>query len=340
MLFIIAFSFQIIPTKSQIIDNIIRLAPNPYRYNHISFNSEGDMVIDIESYPLEKARKFYGIKKNGREFFTDSNGDKTYFHSMELYLTGRVEGESCFIQVQSTDSKIFGKELLFGVSKSESNTYKIEIYNLSDSSVINYMTNDYFDELTTNVFSLIPDPLNNEVQFNYFITYVATPDKGKNYYLYTKYLSVYLNSNTDRGINLELLDNVDALTQKIISCFFTDNYFYICFYTKKDSKLTIWVYDPKKDTDQRNEIFTFKEKYERRFYKGIHLKGEIGFFAYFKDQGNIPTFSLYIIDSSKDAKVYKTFGEIKVTQGTYYNIEMLNDLVKLNNNTVCFFSTN
>ena len=63
MLFIIALAFQIIPIKSQIIDNIIRLAPNPYRYNHISFNSEGDMVIDIESYPLENNRKFYGIKK-------------------------------------------------------------------------------------------------------------------------------------------------------------------------------------------------------------------------------------------------------------------------------------
>ena len=47
----------------------------------------------------------------------------------------------------------------------ESNTYKIEIYNLSDSSVINYKTNDYFDELTTNVFSLIPDPLNTDTQF-------------------------------------------------------------------------------------------------------------------------------------------------------------------------------
>ena len=340
MLFIIALAFQIIPIKSQIIDNIIRLAPNPYRYNHISFNSEGDMVIDIESYPLENNRKFYGIKKNGREFFTDSNGIKTYFHSMELYLTGRVEGESCFIKVQSTDSKIFGKELLFGVSKSESNTYKIEIYNLSDSSVINYMTNNYFDELITNVFSLIPDPLNNEAQFNYFITYVATPDKGKNYYLYTKKLSVFINSNTNKGINLELLDNVDAITQKIISCFFTDNYFYICFYTKKDSKLTIWVYDPLKDTEKGNEIFTFKEKYERRFYKGIHLKGEIGFFAYFKDQGNIPTFSLYIIDSSKDAKIYKSYGDMQATQGTFYNIEMLNDLVKLNNNTVCFFSSN
>ena len=42
--------------------------------SHISFNSEGDMVIDIESYPLEKDRKFYGMKKNGREFFTDNNG--------------------------------------------------------------------------------------------------------------------------------------------------------------------------------------------------------------------------------------------------------------------------
>ena len=31
---------------------------------------------------------------------------------------------------------------------------------------------------------------------------------------------------------------------------------------------------------------------------------------------------------------------MQATQGTFYNIEMLNDLVKLNNNTVCFFSSN
>ena len=60
-------------TNSQLLNNIIRLADNPYRYNHISFNAEGDMVLDIESYPVTKIRKFYGIKKNGRAFFYKDN---------------------------------------------------------------------------------------------------------------------------------------------------------------------------------------------------------------------------------------------------------------------------
>ena len=340
LLLIMILLMGIAYTNSQLLNNIIRLADNPYRYNHISFNAEGDMVLDIESYPVTKVRKFYGIKKNGAEFFTDNSGSKTHYYSMELSLNGRVEGESCFIKIHSIVQGFVGKEFLCGVSKSESNTYKIEFYEFIDGYSYTLSTNNYFGELTANVFTLIPDPLNTESEFNYFISYIGTPDSYRNFKLYTKKLNFYLNNLSNGGINVESLDNADAITQKIISCFFTDNYFYICFYTKKESKLTISVFDPKSKIAQRNEIHTFNEQYERRFYKGIHLKGEIGFFAYFKDKGSIPTFSLYQIQSDKNIQVYKSYSNIQATQGTFYNIDMLCDLIKLNNNTVCFLSSN
>ena len=339
-LLIIIFSICIRLSNSQVLNKIIRLADNPYRYNHISFNLEGDMAIDIESYPLSKTRKFYGMKKNGAEFFTDSSGSKTHYYSMELSLNGRVEGESCFIKVQSTSQALVGKEFLCGVSNSECDTHKIEFYELIGGYSYSLSTNDYFGEITTYVFTLIPDLLNTESEFNYFFTYIGKPDSSRISKLYTKKLNFYFNNLSNRGMNVELIDEVDALAQKIISCFFTDNYFYICFYTKRGSRLAISVFDPKNKIAQRNEIHTFSDSYERRFYKGIHLKSEIGFFAYFKDSGSIPTFSLYQIQSDKNIQVYKSYNDIQPTQGTFYNIDMLCDLIKLNNNTVCFLSSN
>ena len=66
----------------------------------------------------------------------------------------------------------------------------------------------------------------------------------------------------------------------------------------------------------------------RRFVKGIHYKNEIGFFAYFKDKEDMPSFSLYEIYDNNTALIYKNYGEIKATNGTYINnYEMLNDII-------------
>ena len=326
--FQIIFQLQILFSYSQLLNRIIRLADNPYRYNHFSFNSDGDMIIDIESYPVTKIRKFFGVTKNGKEYFTDSKGKKTHFSSMSFsYDNGRVEGESCFIKVQSTNPNSLGKEFLFGVSKSESNTYKTEVYDFKDNFAYNFGTNEFFGELTCNVFSIIPDPLNTNTEFNYYISYVGYETRN-NYKLFTRKMSFYLNSNTNKGINNLKLAEIDAINQKIITCFFTDSYLYACFFTNKDSQLTLWVYNPKSKTNTNNLIHTFTDNYDRRFYKVIHLKEDIGFLAYFKDSGYIPTFSIFQIELDKKIKAYKTYSDIQTKKGTFYNIDMLCDLIK------------
>ena len=92
-------------------------------------------------------------------------------------------------------------------------------------------------------------------------------------------------------------------------------------------------------SDTKKYIYDFTEYYEKRFYKGIHLKENIGFYAYFKDNSTMPTFSLYQIRKDKSVEVYKSHYGVQAKQSTYYNMEMLYDLIKFNNCTIYFVSS-
>ena len=179
ILFEFVFLHQFIQTDSQLLNYIIRLGNNPYRYNHFSINSEGDMVIDTVSYPLQKVRNFYGIKKNGSEFFTDKNGNKNY-HSWKSVSGARVEGESIFIKIKSSNSNLNGNEYLFCISKYDTYaTFKIEFFSFISPDITTFSvgTDSLFGKISSNAFSIVPDP---QTEFYYFISFIATPYSNSN----------------------------------------------------------------------------------------------------------------------------------------------------------------
>ena len=45
------------------LNRIIRIGEKGYRYSRFSFNSKGDMIIDITSNPSTNERRFFGLKK-------------------------------------------------------------------------------------------------------------------------------------------------------------------------------------------------------------------------------------------------------------------------------------
>ena len=138
------------------------------------------------------------------------------------------------------------------------------------------------------------------------------------------------------------MDNIfqtDAVEQYIISCFFSDNYIYTCFYINNGLSLTILTFDPSRRTSKNTDIYTYNYNPVNNFFKCIHFKNNIGFFAYF-DNNNMLIFSLYEINSYTGAKIYKSYNNIFAITEPYYNNEMINDLIKLNNNTVCFVCPN
>ena len=332
LLFLSKFLFS----NSQILNHIIKLGEYPFKYNHFSYNSDGDLIIDTESFMNIEFRNFFGIKKNGQEYFIDNQGNKNYHYSMNISYdgAGRMYGESCFIKMYSAFSIRNGKEFLLGISKAYKSMYKTEFYNLDDKFTYRYSTDELFGEITNNVFSIIPDPLNTNTKFNYFISYI-TVSLLKTYKFYTIKANFYFNTIKNKGMNKQILNEMYSVDQSIISCFFTINYLYICFYIGDDLYLTIWVFDPVTKQDEKTRLFSFITEDYHRFYKGIHLKDEIGFFTYFRNSGDQPYFSIYKIQPNKIANIFKSYNEI-IIPGSYLNDEVLNDLIKLNDNMICF----
>ena len=98
-----------------LLNNIIRLGDKGFGYNHFSFNSNGDMIIDSEAYSISNERRFFGLKKNGRFYFKDSNNKETAYYSMNVENDnkGRIEGESFLIKISSNDNNIHGRIIMW-----------------------------------------------------------------------------------------------------------------------------------------------------------------------------------------------------------------------------------
>ena len=141
----ILFYFQIIKiVHSSPIDKIIFLGDS-FRYNHFSFNSNGDMIVDTHNFPSDNKRLFFGLKKNGEFYFKDSDNKGTPYYLINMaHNTGRLEGESYFIKLSSTNPNINGRELLCGISKlTESNLgFFVELYNLESKNYTYFKTNN------------------------------------------------------------------------------------------------------------------------------------------------------------------------------------------------------
>ena len=101
-----------------ILNNIIELGGDNFRYSHFCFNSNEDMIIDSSSYPISSERIFFGLKKNGSFYFKD-----IYFSMFIENNKGRIEGESCFIKLTNNNNEDDGKELYCFFSDKEKFIY-------------------------------------------------------------------------------------------------------------------------------------------------------------------------------------------------------------------------
>ena len=320
------------------IDNIIDLGGLNFRYNHFSFSSEGDMIVDTHSFPKNDERLFFGLKSNGKFYFTDSNNMETPYYSLTInhtnHVEGRLEGES--ILINSDD----GKEYLCGISKLEDDKktgYYVELYNLKDKN------NKYYYFSTINVlgyslsdaFSIIKHPNENKYIFTYIV------QNSTQYYLVYK-ISHFKLTTRDRRFITDLDISIKASNRRSVACFLTESLKHVCFFQSESCDLKARVYNINFNSGIETTIYTPKNSSaigNKNFIKGIHLKKEIGFFIYYKESYSFPTISLYSCKSDLSMEPYSNFKDVSIDKGTYKKSNILNDVVKLNDDQVCFVST-
>ena len=124
---------------SKLLNNIIELGREDFRYT-FSFKSNGDMIVDTHFLPISDERRFYGLTKNGKFIFKDTNNQLTGFYSKSMdHSNGRIEGESYCIKLTSSNTKFHGRELILGISKNANDAqgYFTKIYNLDNNNLQN-----------------------------------------------------------------------------------------------------------------------------------------------------------------------------------------------------------
>ena len=311
-------------------------------YNHISITSKGDLIIDLSS-SLENKKKeriFYGLNSKGSLYF----GKETY--KILLSTEKREEGE-CFIIKYRNGTK--EDECLIFIPTS-TGSY-IEYYFLDTEKIQTFKTSDdnNFNEIKSSRFSLVKSPLNKENNnLEYIFSYVRdeklTVSKG------------YFDMSKNPYYIKEEIVKIEKAKNMMVSCYFTEKGIYICFYfdtsEKKKKKYVTIVFKTFKDNEKydittefnkdKNDDDDEDDNFKNKFIKAIHLKGEIGAFIYFCYLGNSrrQNYPTILFQQYKDSKLnkYKNL-ECFLDKYKFSNDEKFNDFIKLNDNQVCYIST-
>ena len=335
-IFLIVFQIIISIVNSNLLNNIIELANHQFVYSHISFNSNGDMIIDSSSKNNIDERKFYGLKKNGMFYFNITNYELGHFSMNIDNEKPRYEGESFFIKLTSNNSEVHGRELLLGISRNtgSDNGFFTEIYNLNENNYTKYKTYDIFGWLIGEIFTVMKSPY--ESASNYYYTFCYSSLKSGEYYLNVRNIYFSFDSSPIYQINSRKIEIITY--SRIVSSFYTENKILICFYVNEGRHLMIIAFDQNFTELVGKEINDTEIFYlnDRIFLKGIHLKDEIGVFIYFIE--NIPKMS--IIQYNDNNTFHSIFEDINLNKANFtFNKEyMKNDIVKLNNNKICYIS--
>jgi len=333
--------------KIQYLSNLIILGSKNYSYININSNKNGDLVILITKFTGTGERLFYGLKENGRFLFKNENSNE--YPYLSFNISGgktnnqqKFERESFFIQL--SDSGIDGNEYYLSMTKADQYT---EIFDFENKNYNYVKTTEFFEvEIYSDRWSILrlAKKENDKGNYNYLFAVINKEKDENKYKLYLKkiYFEYELLSKFDEADETR---DIECKENKMISCFQTDKGKIVCFYRAKYEKneeiayYTISTYIC--CFSDCNSIQIEKSESSLLFYKGIHLKGEIGFFIYFLEgELGLPHIAFKYIDSSGSIKDYNSIGILALDFYSNFRSDyMLNDIIKVSNSSVFYAAT-
>ena len=330
--------------KEQWLNNIIEFGPKDFRYLSFAFTSLNDIIIETTKFPESPIRIFFGLKKNGRFYFINNNTEVP-FSSLNISEPGleiqqRYESENTFIKLSNTEQNEF--LLSFGNSN-----YNVEIFDIN-LTFVSRMNLRPFLNITgicnSDLFSLFK--LKSDQSKNYYILAINENSDG----VYKFVIRKYYFTSTDfenGGYHIKNMQSKLCSDRKTVSCFETEKSKIICFYNDNNKNYIMIAYNNDLSTEEKSEILDSEtnstlSKGIYIFYKCIHFKKEIGAFIYFlsaNDYYPIFTFKEYLSENNQNQfQDYNSCGKIYIDKYKLFYKHMLNDIIKINDNKVCYVS--
>ena len=330
--------------NSECFNNILIINGSPYRAGHFAKKKNGDIFIE---YSTTEKRLFYGLHQNGKYCFENENNFKEKNIAGIIFKNflyqGRYESSNLFVSTISDINK--NKEYLFSIS-----SYKtpMEIYDIENDFIYINITEEVFQNgIFSYHFSLFESIINNN-------TYIAiySHSKDSNNYHEGDYFSIkkfyfYQNENS---IIVQLIKSSEKtkikLNSRIISGFIGDNGFIYSIFINQKNKydqydLCLKKYDYENLECQENvtlvkNIFTKinGDHFNGGIFRTIYLKNNLACLIYFTSESNF-NFNVLNLTSNYNYIIMKNLN-INIFPGH----QLLNDLIKLNDERLVFFSAN
>ena len=330
--------------KTQWLNNFIIFDEYRYRFNSMTISKKEDFILETSSEELNGVRLFFGLKKNGRYYFKNSNNEEIPTKKI-IVLDDKNEGamryESnlFFINVKNRQYEE-NKEFLVSISLFYG---FMELYDLEDennpvSKVPAVDLNNYV--IYSKKCSIIE--LNNK---EYLYIFNGKPKDSWDDFIVIKKYIFYDNKLNSDNLQDTPVKVIKALFSRNSNAFKTDSNTIVLFYVNIKNKYKIEVLDEKFET--------LHEKYFEQipspchmgneyFNKCIHLGGNIGVFIYYlnHDDNSFPFISIEDIDIETGINNLFNFNLENITDIYQFNgYPTFNDLVKINNKRFSFIST-
>ena len=329
--------------KTQWLTSLIPLSDLNFRYINPVLTKNNDLIIQTTKSTGSLERKFFGIKKNGRYYFNNSNGEEYPYFSINVINEG--EDDSKYYMLQNVGSIIY-------LENDESDYFlSVGAYNTSYSELIDFKKKTLSRVLTTTlykvrIYSEIGSifELKSIKQKKYYILSFLTENSGKYYFMFKLHFfnSTFIeNGNYIVTTKFRLISN----NIKISSCFEAYSSTSIfCFFQNTDYSFTIYVYQSDVELEKKAETVIDTGSYavgnENIFLKAIYLTQYAGFFIYYKSTSyTYPRVQIKEWDGDDDINNFNSFGIISLNKYSFNPNLHLNDVVKFQTNQICFSSS-
>ena len=333
----------------QWLNKIIKFGDKNSRFTKIAKYDNEDIIFFSAVPSGNTSPFFYGLKENGRPFFNE-DGKETPYYSLEKTLTNIEDptlleyddGEILIIKMGDNN-----EEYMLNVGKKDKFT---ELYDFKNKKVYLKQTKYAFEIPDYNpIFNHKRGALFNLKDSKYFffggISLVW--DYSSRSYLGKLYLNkLYL----DKKENLESLSNSLIYTSSerkytaygnMVSCIQIEKII-VCFYIYSlyEQTYQIIVFD---ENLIEKKTFNFQVNFidENIFFKCIHYEIDQGIFVFYNKVYGGGPFPLITIKSIGPTKIenVKWLSSFLLLDSYYFNTNLnLNDIVKLNNENICFTS--
>ena len=163
--------------KTQWINNIINVSDISFRYVYFVISLKNDLFLHSTSYPSSSTNYFFGLKENGRPYFSIS-GEPSLISSISYSDSHDTKYNGVIVNLKTNDNEL-EKEYLMSIGKDYN---FIEFFDLNNNEVlVNGRDIDFTGyTIRSKTYSILNIIENNK---NYYLfTFIGKPCNSDNLY--------------------------------------------------------------------------------------------------------------------------------------------------------------